>query len=59
MESDRKIHSEKDSENEDLLDRRIFLLNEEQWRSFNEILNRPPQENPRLKKLLTEPGLFD
>lgn len=44
---------------EALLERRVFVLNDEQWEAFNLILDRPAKENPRLKKLLTEPGIFD
>lgn len=44
---------------EALLERRLFVLNEKQWEAVNLILDRPAKENPRLKKLLTEPGIFD
>lgn len=44
---------------EALLERRVFVLDEKQWEAFNLILDRPAKENPRLKKLLTEPGIFD
>lgn len=37
----------------------VIYLNEEQWIAFNEALNAPPRELPRLKRLLTEPGFFD
>lgn len=42
-----------------LADRRLFVLDDEQWQAFMEALDRPARENPRLKKLLTEPGVFD
>jgi uncharacterized protein (DUF1778 family) len=42
-----------------LADRRLFILDDRQWQAFQEALDRPAQENPRLKKLLTEPGVFD
>ena len=29
-----------------------FILNDEQWREFNDKLNAPPKEIPELKKLL-------
>ena len=40
-------------------DSRVFSLNAEQWTKFQEALDAPPRELPRLKKLLTEPGYFD
>ncbi|MBW4620887.1 MAG: DUF1778 domain-containing protein [Cyanosarcina radialis HA8281-LM2] len=42
-----------------LADRCLFVLNDEQWQEFQAILDRPVQEKPRLKKLLTSPGVFD
>lgn len=42
-----------------LADRRHFVLNEAQWKAFQEVLDRPVQEKPRLKKLLREPGVLD
>jgi uncharacterized protein (DUF1778 family) len=44
--------------NETLADRRQFLLNETDWALFQEALDRPVQAKPRLKKLLSEPGLL-
>ncbi len=44
--------------NEALADRRQFLLNNTDWASFQEALDRPVQAKPRLKKLLSEPGLL-
>lgn len=44
--------------NDALADRRQFLLNEADWISFQEALDRPVQIKPRLKKLLSEPGLL-
>lgn len=40
-------------------DRRVFVLNEKQWEAFQAVLDRPVKDKPRLKKLLTEPGVFD
>ena len=45
--------------NQALADRRHFVLNDEQWQAFQQALNAPPQSLPRLKKLMTEPGLLD
>lgn len=59
MDKPQKSEKAKHSEEKDVLDRQVFVLSEEQWEAFNEALNRSPQENPKLKKLLTEPGLFD
>lgn len=42
-----------------LADRRRFELNDEQWEVFQQALDRPVQTKPRLKKLLTEPGILD
>jgi uncharacterized protein (DUF1778 family) len=36
---------------ETLADRRLFLLNDEQWAEFNRLLDAPPQDNPGLRKL--------
>ena len=45
--------------NQALADRRRFELNEAQWEAFHIALDRPVQAKPRLKKLLTEPGILD
>jgi uncharacterized protein (DUF1778 family) len=37
----------------------VFKLPADKWQAFCEILDRPPQDNPAIKKLLTEPSLFD
>jgi uncharacterized protein (DUF1778 family) len=42
-----------------LADRRLFLLNDDQWEEFQTTLDRPVQSKPQLKKLLNEPGIFD
>jgi uncharacterized protein (DUF1778 family) len=42
-----------------LADRRLFLLDEERWQAFLEALDRPAQERPALKRLLSEPGVLD
>jgi len=43
----------------DPADRRLFVLNDEQWHEFTEMLDREPVEKPRLRKLLTEPTVLD
>jgi uncharacterized protein (DUF1778 family) len=35
-----------------LLDRRYFVLSEEAFRKFTAMLDRPPKDNPRLRRLL-------
>jgi uncharacterized protein (DUF1778 family) len=44
---------------ETLADRRYFLLSSEQWEAFTAALDAPSRERPRLRGLLTEPGVFD
>jgi uncharacterized protein (DUF1778 family) len=45
--------------NQALADRRHFVLTDEQWEAFQQALDAPPQPLPRLKKLMTEPGILD
>jgi uncharacterized protein (DUF1778 family) len=45
---DSGIHAAQDT----LADRRLFVLDEEQWREFNAALDAPPADNPRLRALL-------
>lgn len=45
--------------NQTLIDRRRFELDDAVWQTFQQVLDRPVQTNPRLKQLLTEPGLLD
>lgn len=42
-----------------LADRRQFVLDERQWAAFQDALDRPVQSKPRLKRLLSEPGVLD
>jgi len=35
-----------------LLDRRYFVLSEEAFRKFTSMLDRPPKDNPKLRRLL-------
>lgn len=44
--------------NQALADRRRFVLSDEQWRAFEQALDRPVQAKPRLKQLLREPGVM-
>ena len=41
-----------------LAHRRLFVLDESQWQAFEQALDRPVQAKPRLKQLLSEPGLL-
>jgi uncharacterized protein (DUF1778 family) len=42
-----------------LADRRLFILDDESWQAFQTALDRPVQEKPQLKQLLTKRGFFD
>lgn len=44
---------------EALADRRLFVLDKDQWNAFVAALDAPPQQRPRLERLLREPGVFD
>lgn len=44
--------------NQALADRRRFVLNDAQWLAFQEALDAPVQAKPRLKQLLTQPGVL-
>ncbi|MBK9949456.1 MAG: DUF1778 domain-containing protein [Nitrospira sp.] len=42
-----------------LADRRTFLLSQSKWAEFQAALDAPTRDNPRMQRLLTEPGFFD
>ncbi len=44
---------------ETLPDRQRFGLDAKQWAAFQAALDAPPAPAPRLKKLLTEPSVFE
>lgn len=44
---------------ETLPDRRKFRLDDKQWKTFLAALDAPPRSLPRLKRLLTEPSVFE
>ena len=44
---------------EALLDRRHFVLDPERWAAFQAALDAPVRPNPRLKKLLQTPSVFE
>lgn len=41
-----------------LADRRNFVIDDAQWAAFQQALDRPVQTKPRLKKLLSTPGVL-
>jgi uncharacterized protein (DUF1778 family) len=43
---------------ETLADRRSYMLDAKKWQAFIAALDAPPRDLPRLKRLLTEPGIF-
>jgi len=45
--------------NHALADRRHFGLDDAKWEMFQQVLDRPVQSKPRIKKLLTQPGVLD
>ena len=51
-----KLIIEKSSDNEDQTQ---FLLNEERWEQFNKALETKPGSLSNIKKLITDPGVFD
>ena len=42
-----------------LADRRLFLLDDDQWEEFMTALDAPPPPMPRLEKLLREPSVLE
>jgi uncharacterized protein (DUF1778 family) len=42
-----------------MADRRLFLMNDEQWEDFMAALDARPQPMPRLERLLKEPGALE
>ena len=42
-----------------LLDRRYFSLDPERWAAFQAALDAPARPNPRLKKLVQTPSMFE
>ena len=45
--------------NQALANRRHFGLDNAQWEMFRQALDRPVKSKPRLKKMLTQPGIMD
>ena len=42
-----------------LADRRLFALDDKQWKKFQAALDAPVKNRRRLRRLLTKPGVFD
>jgi uncharacterized protein (DUF1778 family) len=42
-----------------LTDRRWFALDDERWERFQELLDAPAPDLPKLRRLLNEPTIFD
>lgn len=42
-----------------LADKSEFLLSEKEWQEFCRALDKPPKNISKLRRLLTEPGVFD
>ena len=41
-----------------LADRTQFILDDQQWVRFVELLDRPPEQKPGLEKLFSKPSIF-
>ncbi len=57
--SDFVLRSALDRANDTLPDRRYFGLNAEQWTAFMEALDAPPRDLPRVRRLFSEPSIFE
>ena len=42
-----------------LADQRLFFMNDEQYTRFEEILQAPPTDDPKLRRLFERPSPFD
>jgi uncharacterized protein (DUF1778 family) len=57
--SDFVLHSALARAEATLMDRRTFYVDAETYDRFLAALDAPPRDHPRLKRLLTEPSVFD
>jgi uncharacterized protein (DUF1778 family) len=57
--SDFVLTSALERADETLADRQTFSLDAAQWAKFQAALDAPPRALPRLRRLLTEPSVFD
>jgi uncharacterized protein (DUF1778 family) len=53
------LKSALDRADESLGDKRIWKLSPEKWAEFQTLLDAPPRDIPALRKLLTEPSVFE
>ena len=53
------LHSALVHAEETLAEQRSIVLNAEQWAAFQAALDAPPRELPRMRRLLTEPSIFE
>ena len=42
-----------------LTNRQVFALDDEQWQAFQNALDAPTTDKPRLRRILTEPSVFE
>lgn len=57
--SDFVLTSALERADEALADKRVIALDADQWTKFLAALDAPPRQMPRMKRLLSEPGMFD
>ncbi len=48
-----------DAAEDALADRRTFRLDERRWRAFQDVLDRPVADKPRLARLLAEKSVLE
>lgn len=53
------LHSALVHAEETLAEQRSIVLNAEQWAEFQAALDAPPRDLPRMRRLLTEPSIFE
>ena len=53
------MQSDMDFVREVLMRSQHFQVSSDEWRKFSEVLNRPPQVKPRLKKLFAESTVLE
>ncbi|MBI3735481.1 DUF1778 domain-containing protein [Candidatus Sumerlaeota bacterium] len=57
--SDFLLESALDAADQALADRRLFVLDDRRWKTFQAALDRPVRRKPALRKLLSKTGVFD
>lgn len=53
------LKAETEAAEDSLADRRIFRLDEQEWQAFQDILDGPVADNPRLDRLLAEKSVLE